>query len=265
MMLEYIKKYKWLIFCGVLLFLISPIIVNVIVTLKPPFGMAVAENNDWIGFFGSFSGALVTLVGLIATILYTHYQYRDQDRKRIQPYFRITQFKSEEILKLDKDKYKLGIEAGFAEIKERPKDLYLKEIEFHGEVKNIGLGNAVEIGIKDLKLENRILKTNDLQVLSTYALEVLEIGEKFYFEISLFGLVLEESYFTTDFSKASADFEQQKISHLPKITFSFIFTFQDLLGNKYNQQVTSTIQIDYLFEQHYGPYYKSVDPPKLII
>jgi hypothetical protein len=263
------KKLKWWIGLGSFLFFISPIIVNTIVIFEPPFGITVMETNDWIGFFGNFLGGLVTVVGLIVTILYTNYQYKDQDRKRILPYFRIIQFQKDEALKIDKKKYKLGIHAGLAGIKVRPNDIYFKKIEFYGEIKNIGLGNAIDIGIKDLQLENKILKTKDLIVLSSYTPHILEVGEDFNFEISLSEVLLEERFFTTVFLKAHTNYEQKKTSDLPKIKFSFNLTFKDLLGNTYNQIVTTYLQIDHRNNEevkyfyYNGPFFERIDFPQL--
>ncbi|WP_155008747.1 hypothetical protein [Priestia megaterium] len=77
---------KFLGITAIVLVVFSPIVINFIVKSKPWFGVEAADNNDWIGFYGSYIGGIITLIALVVTIRYTNHQYKDQDRKRVQPY-----------------------------------------------------------------------------------------------------------------------------------------------------------------------------------
>lgn len=51
------KGYKAYAFLAVLVFMISPIIVGIIVSISG-FKWLTTEDNEWIGFFGSYLGSI---------------------------------------------------------------------------------------------------------------------------------------------------------------------------------------------------------------
>lgn len=58
-MRKYKKKIIYVsIFISILLLVLFPCITNKIMNTTPPFFITVAENNDWIGFFSCYFGAI---------------------------------------------------------------------------------------------------------------------------------------------------------------------------------------------------------------
>lgn len=76
-----------IVITGIVAFLI-----NLLIITKMPFNIPVSEDNAWIGFWGSVSGALIA--GLISvyifylTIQYNQKQINDQRSMEIAPYLR---------------------------------------------------------------------------------------------------------------------------------------------------------------------------------
>lgn len=68
--LWFIKNKKWIILFGIIT-VIPPIILNAVVLVHFPL-FPVAQDNNWIGFFGSFTGSIIggalTLIGVRLTI-----------------------------------------------------------------------------------------------------------------------------------------------------------------------------------------------------
>lgn len=123
---------------------------------------------------------MITVIGLIVTIVYTTSQYKDQDRKRIQPYLTVKQlYKTsyrDEVASLTNDDYKMGIVALYSESKTNEDDIFLKDLELYGEMLNIGIGTAINININNIHVENRVFEhsTNYLHSLLNEASENTE-------------------------------------------------------------------------------------------
>ncbi|GEM_PF-1584909 len=90
---KYIKK---IIIATIVISVILIVVINTLNSITIP-GIVVAHNSDWIPFYGSFVGAiicgivggLITLEGVKATIVYTQHCRREDELKKIRPYFLI--------------------------------------------------------------------------------------------------------------------------------------------------------------------------------
>lgn len=206
-----------MILLGFLVFLGFPVMTNLFMITKPPFSWNVTDNNDWIGFFAGYYGAIIggllsgffTYVGVKLTI--------DDQAKRRQEEFNINnrpQLDIKEIYHAGLDlsnvakedrKGRLILTKGY-KIAERcdMKDGLFNFIVLH----NLGLGTAVNcnvtIGVKiektsKVKIEHIFLPTinpNDRIFIPTdpipdtreYRIDVLKIefqsitGEEFRIE-----------------------------------------------------------------------------------
>ncbi|MED4253340.1 hypothetical protein P4689_12095 [Priestia megaterium] len=216
---------------AILLLVVSPIVINLIVKSKPWFGVEAADNNDWIGFYGSYIGGIVTLIALVVTIRYTNQQYKDQDRKRVQPYITIKQLYKNFIVDETKSiTYAMGAIYTLSQKKNSEEDVYFKELELHGEAMNIGLGTAVNIEFCDFSFDNKKI---DVSPTSYHAIAV---GDKILFKLLFFDLVIENNLLNDEYKVKKENKE------IPDVYMNFSMLFDDLLGNKYVQQVRVRIQ-----------------------
>jgi hypothetical protein len=216
----------------IFLLIFSPIVINSIVKSKPWFGIEAADNNDWIGFYGSYIGGLITLIALVVTIGYTTWQYKDQDRKRVQPYLTIKQLYNN-IVKNETASIKedMGLFAILSETKQSDKDIYFKELELCGEVKNIGLGTAINITFEDISFDNRKKK----HVTSNH--HAIAVGDRVYFRITFLGLVIEDKALNNKYR------EDERNGEIPEIHMNFVLKFDDMLGNTYVQEAKARVQV----------------------
>ncbi|MEK4822853.1 hypothetical protein [Priestia sp. FSL R5-0680] len=223
----------------ILLLVCSPIGINFIVKSKPWFGVKAADNNDWIGFYGSYIGGIITLVALVVTIGYTTLQYRDQDRKRVQPYITIKQlyknFARDDTVSVEPVMGLVDLTIGQQKKKD---DVYFKEFELYGEAKNIGLGTAINIYFDNIYFDNK--KIN--QRTSSY--HAIAVGENIVFRFTFLNLILEEEFLNEKYKK------QKEEGLIPNVYMNFSMFFDDMLGNRYTQQVKVKIQV---IEQSVSP------------
>ena len=217
----------------IFLLIISPIIINWIVYSKPWFGIKVADNNDWIGFYGSYIGGLITLIALVVTIGYTTWQYKDQDRKRVQPYITIKRiyddrFPTDETVSVDEELY---LVAGLSEKKQSDTDINFEHLMLSGEVINIGLGTAINVTIEDISFDNRVFEEG------TSKLQAIAVGDRVHFTIALSELVIENKFLSKEY------IEIKKSGEVPYIHMNFVIRFNDMLGNTYIQRGKAKIEI----------------------
>jgi len=65
----------------ILFFVFIPFIVNQVVSLKPPFNINVAQDNDWIGFWSTYiAGTLGAFIGGFIAYLISIYQFKKQEQ-----------------------------------------------------------------------------------------------------------------------------------------------------------------------------------------
>ncbi|MDP9580211.1 UNVERIFIED_ORG: hypothetical protein J2X74_006103 [Bacillus sp. 1751] len=238
------RTLNYLGITAILLLVFSPIIINLIVKSKPWFGVKAADNNDWIGFYGSYIGGIITLVALVVTIRYTTQQYNDQDRKRVQPYITLKQmnikFSSDYKNIIEPADFKvpeinvnhLGQSTEEMEFEKDEKDVYLKYIILYGDAINIGLGTAVNIKFHDIYIEN----TKIPFIFGNHSYHAIAVGDSIDFMFMLKSVVIENNSLSDEFRDM---FEN---TGYPELDMFFSIRFEDLLGNKYVQQVKVRIQ-----------------------
>lgn len=86
-------KNHWKSIIGIIIcVVITTFVINIVIFSKMPFNLPIAENNDWIGFWGSVLGSLIG--GLISvyilslTIYYNQSQIKNQRKMEISPYLK---------------------------------------------------------------------------------------------------------------------------------------------------------------------------------
>ncbi|MFK4389888.1 hypothetical protein ABH916_001816 [Peribacillus frigoritolerans] len=217
---------------AILLLIFSPIIINYIVNNKPWFGIEVADNNDWIGFYGSYIGGLITLIALVVTIGYTTWQYKDQDRKRVQPYITIKKFQNTFLRKesnsIEED---IGVYAHLSEKKQVDTVIYFEELDLCGEVQNIGLGTAVNIALEGISLDNKKIEHGA----SKY--HAIAVGDQVSFRIFLSEVAIETKFLSNEYIAI------KKKENVPQIHMYFVILYDDMLGNTYTQKAKAKLHV----------------------
>lgn len=148
---KYIKK---IIIVTIVISVILIVVINIVNSINIPGGIVVAHNSDWIPFYGSFVGAiicgivggLITLEGVKATIVYNQECRREDELKKIRPYFLIKinglyGSKNRIIQNVENQ----GINRGDA-----------KETYFDITFKNIGMYSAINFTTNDIFVSNAI-------------------------------------------------------------------------------------------------------------
>lgn len=218
--------------------LASPILINSIIKSGPWFGIEAASNNDWIGFLGDYFGGIITALSLAITIWYTTWQYRDHDRKRIQPYVTFEQLHKNVFRDDTKEvkEFKIGITGYFGGEQNTNSGFLFNNLEFYGMISNIGIGTAINIKLVDFSIENKNLEFDSNTIRS------LSVNESVYFRFDGSGIYIKDDELSPEIKGILAESEsgQRKIA---RMKFSFVVTYNDMLGNKYNQNVLVELQI----------------------
>lgn len=149
------KTSREIIILTAIISVISIILIN-LVNYANVESLPIAHNTDWIPFYGSFIGAiisgimggLITLEGVKETIKYSKKASEEEDRYKIKPYLHIQINGSGG--SSEKDIVEVN---NIGEIRGNAND-----IEFSINLKNIGLESCVNIYINDTLIENSIQK-----------------------------------------------------------------------------------------------------------
>lgn len=208
------KKFQELdiIFSFVFVIIITLfLIILSIVIFKIPALLTNEFNNDWIGFYGSLFGGLIsgfaTYIGVLLTIKKNIEDSQEEKRLSLLPYINVS------------EKYKTGKVDNFLEIVipikgnkkklETLKDAYKIRLE----LRNIGLGTAI-----DIKFESETLAIN---------IDKLTLGNNNENSNYNINLAKDDSYFIL----ANIYNITDSSNHLIKIIY------KDMLGNIYNQKL----------------------------
>lgn len=167
------------------------------------------NGNEWIGFYGSLLGGILTLLGVSETIRFTHSQYNETERLKILPFVSLSYTNIENYIVsplVSKEEYLLAFKGGeHLVIGEMP-------VWINCCIKNIGLGSATNI-----RMEVEVIDTDESLEKSIYA-------SRFSAKRTL--TVNEES----EEFKLAMDFEN--------ILGCFISVwFSDIMGNNYCQKI----------------------------
>lgn len=217
---------KYIIYVCIAIVLIPIFIDFIILGNKFPSNV---NNNDWIGFLGSYVGALIgaviTLVGVIMTINYTRKEANEDRRLSIAPYIKYTML--EKTLKT----------------KQHNLDVFYFEKDDNTEInttvimKNIGLGPVLNIEVLDIYFNGEFTNRRSIGVPG-----VIEKDEEILLLIDL-RLKLEE---------IKEDDVIEDKTELPDSLFrfnvpdnyknvggelSFKIKYKDLMNNEYEQIV----------------------------
>ena len=265
------KKHHIYILIGVCLILTTPIGIDKLI-IGNSFPSNIS-NTEWVGFLGSYIGALIggliSLIGIILTIRFTREQNRKDRELQIRPYMDITYY-------ADFYKYKPVIHdcLGFIRIETYANETNVSDK--HGliflYIKNIGAGSAVNIEFDviptDLETKNQAYFTNMNWRVTTNSLRP---GENAWVSVEIWG---------NDKAPKSDELMWDK-QHLPMIDYTkfripanfsikAIMRYNDLLGNQFRQELLFHTSYMMSYEDNTEPKYKcdihleKVAPPEMI-
>lgn len=111
-------------------------------------------------------------------------------------------------------------------------------------MKNIGIGTAINIKIKNICIEKR-----KFNYLSNY-IHAIEVSGKIIFRIQFIDLVIKHELHSTEYRESiklinelSDSNEVIRIYEFPSITLKFDIIFVDMLGNTFQQNAIVKIQV----------------------
>lgn len=194
-------------------------------------------NNDWIGFWGGYLGGLITLGGVFLTIQTARKDEITRKKLSIRPYITIEDYCSY-------DKYNNIIKTiGFAfDGSANGKDeafLSINELILSCEIRNIGLGTAVNCGIQEFYVEEKKCYSK------SKLLTALSVNGINYLTIRLNSVYLQKkdlsSRFKSENRNVNLDGSKQGDS---KAHIKFELYFEDLLGNQLVQEFVFYLQIN---------------------
>ncbi|SET61736.1 hypothetical protein SAMN05660297_02943 [Natronincola peptidivorans] len=218
------KKYKSILTLSIIIVLL-PIIINFILLIKTP--IPVAENNDWISFFGGYIGGVTTLLGVWFTIDY--YRKKDEEERNkadekarlsLMPYFKVVNLDS---------------------LPQYYKEVFFSCIDSTGMmttltspfmIKNVGLGTAVDVNF--LYLTNFDWNADSLRL-------TLAVKDEEHIELNI----------------------QIPEDGIGGNTLWLTINYADLLGNKYEQAISLRINLSVQVERYYIAVVGTL-PPRLL-
>lgn len=231
------KKVNPQIILIVLVFIfIIPFVTSIFIAI--PSLVKHNTNNAWIGFWGSYLGGLVTVIGVYMTIKYSINQYLQSRHDTIRPYLTVKQLYKTEF-KDDVSHYKpydfhLGLSGN--PVNESGDTIVIKEFENYGEIINIGLGSALNLSIVDAKI-------NDCQIGYASSYHSLGCEDKVLYQFYLVDLTISKSNLPDEFLQGYDDFISGKSNEIPELQFAFNIVYQDMYERYYSQKVKYRIQM----------------------
>lgn len=217
-----ILKTIFYIFIGLLLLFLVPYLIARMMNIS--YFSWIKISNDWIGFWGSYFGGILTLIGVFLTIQYSKNEGNKKQKLLIRPYLSITM--TENVL--DMPNY-LGLAGNIDEVERGECYLYIAELNIHAIMRNVGLGTAVQLVIRDMQLLDKTYTT------TTNTLQTLAVGEVASISIELLSQGIEEEYYPQNI--VDKQLFQSDNRGYRSVFFKFACEYEDLLGNKLQQNV----------------------------
>lgn len=207
------------------------------------------SNSDWVGFFGGYVGSIlgciISLVGILWTIIFTREQNRADRELQIRPFFDIRYLDVEQFCHTKNW-------LGYVMVNTWDKDNHDSSEPYSGHVgsgllylKNVGNGPATNLSfrveIENIKCEYRAFYTNQNAMVTTNSILPSETAE------------LSIDITNSRRAPRKDDFEWGEDSFVPKydrlkfkipesFTIKMRLEYSDLMSNQFNQQLVFGVQ-----------------------
>lgn len=246
-----LKKVIFVMFVVIIVFIVTPLIISFVIQYnKLPW---IDRNNDWIGFWGSYLGGLITLAGVILTTRYNRERDNESYRARVKPFLYI---QSEERGPRTYNSYNDKVLALTYQStgSKSPDNLKADEIVFgtigiYDKLLNTGVGPAIDVNI------NKTTFIDKIEEVQTVANEII--------------IVNDEKKFCITFNKVIVNIKDSLKSASFSDKYKFIikveFRFKDILGNSYMQEAIYQLVVEKKDEEVDGyPVLSRIENPILI-
>ncbi len=200
-----------------IILLLFPIVLPFVFKYFRKYVPSDGESNvlsDWLGFFGAYIAALLTL---IAALIIFNYQRMDS----VRPFILVSKSDLNETYPdvvtyfLENKNISVNVETCKLNDPHRDDKFFLIRI------KNIGQGAAMGIALYDSSERKAAMYIRSMKIFKTYDLTALEVGGSFEF---LFDFDLNKKY------KVHKD-------NPNVITETLCLSYKDIYGNKYQQNI----------------------------
>lgn len=212
----------------VVLLIVIPLFIARIIDVRTFSWMP--ENNDWIGFWGSYLGGILTLFGVLITIIYTKKEEYRKKKLAIRPYISIKDL-NYNIQAEELNIIRLGGNLGG--LNHEDSYIFIKNISLACRLANVGLGTAVQLYIDDYKIENKNYSMHT-DVVGGFC-----VGDIYTLNLSFTSIHLDKNDATDRFIRESDSLKKQypDATTLVKVNFSFCIEYKDLLGTRLRQEI----------------------------
>lgn len=210
------EKFKAvLLIISIVAFIIfSPVLTNFILSMKKPTDIIIIDNSEWIGFYGSIIGGIITFLSLFITLRFQKKREENNNRMQVYPFMRYTIFNNYEVpndMIGEIPHYFLDDHEEIGK-KEQKIDATARLI-----IKNIGLNSAIEFNI----LEVKFLGCGDI---TRHEFDAIEVGEE---KEILFDILMPSRCLNSE--------------HYIPLKIEVLVGYSDLLGYYYEQKVILAI------------------------
>jgi len=221
----------------VLVVIVVPLLVTCLIETPSPFSIS-DTSNVWIGFWGSYLGGILTLIGVVLTIRYSINQATDHRHDAVRPYLTLKQLYNTEyrndVGDLKPWDYHLGV------VGNMPYDegdvIIFDEFTTFGEIKNIGLGTAVDVTLINVHI-------NDFKLFNTNSYHALACNDKVMFQFYLFDLHINKLKLPITFKEGYEKLISDESLDIPELGFGFDMIYKDMYGKYYKQEVIYKVQV----------------------
>lgn len=210
---------RWVLFSLIIIIvtIVFSIIISVIISSVAPFGIKVAQDNNWIGYFGNIIGALigglVTFYGLYITIRYEREKEEDNRRLQVIPYLKYSYIDYSEVK--DKDQFQNSM---WINISPKCNDIKLLDCNSGAKgyviIENIGLCSAVEVNVLEILYDG-------IHQYGLHEINTIEVGKNGVLDLTI-----------TPPPKGELEKDNTQ-----RRDIKIIVGYSDLLGNYYEQTI----------------------------
>ena len=197
-----------LIIFFIVLIILSPVLVNYILSIEKSPDIIIVDNTEWIGFWGSIIGGIITFASLFITLRFQRKREEENIRMQVYPFMRYTF-----------NNYEMGNEFSegtpFYWLDDGNSTQSGRKFDVIGglTIKNIGLNSAIEVNI----LEVQSFGSTDI---TRHEFDAIEVNEEREIE---FDVLMPIECFNNE--------------HYIPFKIEILIGYNDLLGYYYEQKI----------------------------
>lgn len=197
-----------LIIIFIVLIIMSPVFINYILSIKKPNDIIIVDNSDWIGFWGSIIGGIITFASLLITLIFQRKREEKNNRMQVYPFMRYV-FNNYEI----GHEFREGTPYYLLHDSKSTQSECKLDVIGGLTIKNIGLNSAIEVNI----LEVQSFGSMDI---TRHEFDAIEVNEEIEIE---FDILMPRDCLNNE--------------HYIPFKIEILIGYSDLLGYYYEQKI----------------------------